>query len=274
MDPTAPPTGLPRTSQLVWWPFAALLVLLVGTELAADLLGGGDAWTEAAAGAWYLGWGAWALRLCRRHGIGLRRLVGRPREPAAWGYVAMALPLLLLSAGLFVLQMVLASWVAPEAVREYLAGGQTVGGAPLAGALNLLATVAIAPVVEELVFRGVLLRSWTLRRGRTAAILGTAALFAVLHPGDLVGSFVFGVVLAVIRLRTRTLLVPIACHVLFNGLAALMGAGATPGGADSALTIEALRAYWWAGAACIAVSAPILWLFLRRNLPRRRRPAA
>jgi membrane protease YdiL (CAAX protease family) len=267
MHPAAAPS-LPRASQLVWWPFAALLALLVAAELAADAAGGGEAWSQAAGNAWYLGWGAWAVWLCRRHGISIRRLVGRPRGRKAWGYVAMALPLLLLSAGLFVLQMVLASWVAPEMVRGWMADDQAADAAPLAGALGLLASVALAPAVEELVFRGVLLRSWTRRRGRTAALLGTAALFAVLHPADLVGSFVFGVVLGIIRLRTRTLLVPIACHALFNGMAEVLSAG--PGGAeDGALTIDALRSFWWAGAACIAAASLVLWIFLRRTLPRR-----
>lgn len=263
------PRGLPRTSHLLWWPLAALVALLVAAELAAGAAGGGEAWSQAAGNAWYLGWGAWVAWLCRRHGISLRRLLGRPRGRRAWGYVAMALPLLLLSAGLFLLQMVLASWVAPETVRGWLADDQATGAAPLAGALSLLASVALAPAVEELVFRGVLLRSWTRRRGRTAALLGTAALFAVLHPGDLVGSFVFGIVLGIIRLRTRTLLVPIACHALFNGLAEVLSAG--PGGPEGgSLTIDGLRSFWWAGAACVAAASLVLWIFLRRTLPRRR----
>lgn len=273
MHATEPPS-LPRTSQLVWWPLAALIVLLIAGGLAADAAGGGEEWNQVAATLWYLGWGTWVVFLCRRHGIGIRRLVGRPpRRPGAWGYAAMAFPLLLLSVGLFWLQVVIASTVAPEWVQGWLGDEPGAPGppSPLTIALDLLGSVALAPVVEELVFRGVLLRSWTRRRGRTAALLGTAALFAVLHPSDLLGSFVFGVVQGVIRLRTRTLLVPIACHVLFNVITVLLGAdfGTTPGGT---LTMNDMRRLWWVGAACVAAAAPFLWIFLRLNMPHRRVP--
>lgn len=268
--PASKPPRYPRTSQLVWWPFAALLVLVVVSELAVDAAGGGEGWNQIAAAAWYLGWGVWAVYLCRRIGIG--RLVGPlPKQPGTWGYAAMALPLLLFSAGLVSLQMVLASWMAPGWVREWLIQEETAPVGPMSPtlALELLKTVALAPVVEEFVFRGILLRSWTGRRGITTAIFGTSALFAVLHPGDLLGSFVFGVVLCVIRLRSCTLLVPIACHVLFNGLASLLGAGSI-GASGAAVTMEEMRSLWWVGAVCVASAAPVLWIFLHRNWPRRR----
>ncbi|MET0399762.1 MAG: type II CAAX endopeptidase family protein [Longimicrobiaceae bacterium] len=268
------PLSLPRTSQLVWWPLAALIVLLMASGLAADVAGGGEEWNQVATTLWYLAWGTWVVSLCRRHGIGMQRLIGRPpRRASAWGYAAMGFPLLLLSTGLFWLQLVLALAVTPEWAQEWLGDEPDALGhpSPLTAALDLLGSLALAPVVEELVFRGALLRSWTRRRGRTAALLGTAAIFAVLHPGDLLGTFVFGVVQGVIRLRTRTLLVPIACHVLFNGLTALLSADFVtfPGGT---LTMDDMPRLWWVGAVCVAAAAPFLWIFLRLNMPRRRVP--
>ncbi|HEX7240508.1 MAG TPA: CPBP family intramembrane glutamic endopeptidase, partial [Longimicrobiaceae bacterium] len=216
---TSSSPAYPRARHLLGWPFAAGLAGIVAAEMFGSSMADG-AWRSVAIPAWYAAWGGWAVWLCRRKGIGLRRLVGRwPGERAAWRYVGMALPLLLLSTGLFLLQVAVAARMAPERVHDWLAEDPTAPAASTASsALELLAVLALAPVVEELVFRGVLLPGWSRRRGRRTAVLGTAALFAMLHPTDLLGSLVFGVVLAAIRLRTRTLLVPIACHALFNAL--------------------------------------------------------
>ena len=264
------PPGYPRARHLLGWPFAAGLVLVVAAELTASARGN-RAWNPVALPAWYLVWGGWVVWTCRRNGIGLRRLVGQwPRREAAWGYVGMALPLLVLSAGLFLLQAAAAAWAFPELIEEFIAedpAGET-GPTLASSVLQILVAVAIAPIVEELAFRGVLLRSWSRRRGRRAAVLGTAALFAVLHPTDLLGSFAFGVVLAAIRLRTRTLLVPIACHVLFNALVSLVSTGAPAVLEDpdsSALTPDELRSMAWVGVACLAVALPALAVFLRRQ---------
>lgn len=267
--------GFPPTSELVWWPFTTLLVLLVGAGLVGDAAGAGEQWSQVAAAGWYVGWGAWIAWLCRRHAVRMRHLFKGPRKPAVWGNVIMALPLLLLSLGLFWLQVVLGSFVAPEFVQGWLAGepNSAPSSAPLTGALALLTTVGLAPVVEELVFRGVLLRSWSRRRGRTHALLGTAALFAVLHPGDLLGSFIFGVILGVIRLRTGTLLVPIACHALHNALTELLASDviiASTSGEDPILTVARLQSLWWTGALCVGVALIPICVFLRRNLLQRR----
>jgi membrane protease YdiL (CAAX protease family) len=251
-----------------------LLVLLVGSGLAGDAAGVGEQWSQVAAAVWYVGWGAWTARLCRHHSIRIRHLFKAPRKPFVWVNVAMALPLLLLSFGLVWLQVALGSLVAPQFVQGWLTGdaGGGPGSAPFVSALALLATVGLAPIVEEMVFRGVLLRSWSHRWGRTKALIGTAAIFAVLHPGDLVGSFVFGVVLGVIRLRTTTLVVSIACHALHNALAELLASDAVIGpgsGEGPILTVAKLQSLWWAGALCIAIGGGCIWVFLRRNLPPR-----
>ena len=87
---------------------------------------------------------------------------------------------------------------------------------------NALVVVIAAPIVEELMFRGVgfgLLRP----RGRWPAILVTGAAFAAIH-GLIEGFpllFLFGVGLAWLRERTGSVYPCILLHGLFNGLALL-----------------------------------------------------
>jgi len=88
------------------------------------------------------------------------------------------------------------------------------------GWLIVLGLVVIvgAPVVEEIVYRGVvqpgLVTSW----GRTAGIVVTAALFAAIHmqPIEFPGLFAFALVLGWARHSTGTIGMSIVTHMAFN----------------------------------------------------------
>jgi membrane protease YdiL (CAAX protease family) len=92
--------------------------------------------------------------------------------------------------------------------------------------LRVLGIAVIAPVTEELIFRGALFT----QLGRTAlkapgAVVVTAALFAALHVQYGMPELLFivadGLFYGVARARTGTTVVPLVCHMLGNGYAAL-----------------------------------------------------
>ena len=87
-------------------------------------------------------------------------------------------------------------------------------------AISAFAVVLFGPMVEELLFRGLgfgLLR----RYGAVSAVLGTAVAFAFWH--GLVEAwpalFIFGAGIAILRLRTRSILPGFVFHAFFNGAA-------------------------------------------------------
>ena len=88
------------------------------------------------------------------------------------------------------------------------------------GWIILLGVVVVvgAPIVEEIVYRGVvqpgLVASW----GRTAGIVTTAALFAAIHmqPIEFPGLFAFALVLGWARHSTGTIGTSIVTHMAFN----------------------------------------------------------
>lgn len=92
--------------------------------------------------------------------------------------------------------------------------------------LGLVASVAVgAPLVEELFFRGLLLRSLQRRLPDWAAVALSAVAFGLAHgstlPADavvlvIVSLTVFGAVLAVLAIRTGRLGPGIAAHAIFN----------------------------------------------------------
>lgn len=93
-----------------------------------------------------------------------------------------------------------------------------------AAAILLLVFLAVgAPLVEELFFRGLLLRSLLGRTPVPVAIVLSALLFALAHfeTVQFAGLAVFGVVLALLAWRTGRLAPGIGAHAAFNAVAVL-----------------------------------------------------
>lgn len=91
------------------------------------------------------------------------------------------------------------------------------------GPLMILAAVIIAPLVEELVFRGLILTR--LHRGMPGwlAVLVTALVFGVCH-GQLVWiayAFVLGTIFGFMALRARSIWPSLTAHLIFNGIGQL-----------------------------------------------------
>jgi len=82
----------------------------------------------------------------------------------------------------------------------------------------------IAPLVEELYFRGRLLEAFGARIGPVWAGVLSSAAFAAIHgiPAFIPAYLVFAAVLLALRKRTGALVAPITAHVLNNTLALLL----------------------------------------------------
>ncbi|MCB0975031.1 MAG: CPBP family intramembrane metalloprotease [Actinobacteria bacterium] len=92
----------------------------------------------------------------------------------------------------------------------------------------VVGVVFIAPFTEEILYRGVLLRSLIRRMSDYAAIATSAGIFALVHllgdPGTaplLPGLFVLGCVLGYMTVQTGNLSRAFAIHMGFNGVTAL-----------------------------------------------------
>ncbi|MFT8322147.1 MAG: CPBP family intramembrane glutamic endopeptidase [Bacillus sp. (in: firmicutes)] len=83
--------------------------------------------------------------------------------------------------------------------------------------ITLFVSIIVAPIVEELLFRGYLLNKWGERLGAKKSIFLTSFLFAVLHIGStFIVQFVFGILCCLVYMKTKNLLVPIVLHMLNN----------------------------------------------------------
>lgn len=228
---------------------------------------------EIASGiAFYAALALWIWWACRRSGTGIRRLVGR--LPAGYNWLP-ALGLLVF-AGLFSL----GSWyatayglsrIAPGMLEWLMEAGTLTPTDSIAfGVLWMFIGVVLAPVLEEVVFRGILVNRWGVKWGVRTGIVVSSVLFGVLHPVDTAGAAVFGLVAAVLYLQTRTLLVPIAFHAA-NNLVAMVLEFVDPAERpfDLAAEIQEIEAMALPGLGIAVVTLPVLVWYLRRHWPGR-----
>ena len=216
---------------------------------------------------------AWIVWACRSSGISLRRLVGRLPAEHSW----------LATLGLLAVTMIFSfgSWevfayglaVAAPGVLEFLLEAvESMPDPPLAYQVAMAAVaVVLAPVIEEVLFRGVLLNRWAVKWSVGKAVVATSLAFGILHANP-VGITVVGLVAAILYLRTGTLLVPIAFHAANNLIATILEFMAGPlEPMEVAAEIQEFRdtglGLW--GVAGVAVTLPVLVWYLRRHWPGR-----
>lgn len=108
----------------------------------------------------------------------------------------------------------------PQAWLENFAETNTLNYSTEPLAIELLSAVILAPIVEELTFRGLAFTRLRRGMGTVLAVLITSALFGAVHghPVSFIYASVLGIVLALLMLKSNdSVLAPILCHAGFNG---------------------------------------------------------
>jgi uncharacterized protein len=83
------------------------------------------------------------------------------------------------------------------------------------GLMLAFVSVTLAPLVEEVVFRGLLYRAWERAWGWFPALLLSSTMFALYHH-NFANAFFFSVVLVCLYRRTGTLIAPMIVHAVSN----------------------------------------------------------
>ncbi len=236
-DPVAelPVVGWLVLATLLHWTFGGLMQRgdrALGLALSEGLLFG--------AGAWLL---PWLWRLPSAEVLGLRA----PRLRSLPWIALLSLSSFALAGGLAALNR-----HAADALSRTFGGGSLSAldpslrlpfGDPLEGPPLVLAVVLVAPITEELLYRGLLLRWLSAKLPVGVAVALSAALFSLLHlnPSAAVGLFSLGIVFALVRQSTGSVLAPIALHVVQNAISvALLASGLSSGAPEELPLSEAL----------------------------------
>lgn len=248
---------------------AVFLTLVLATSVIGIATGGALADDDAtrqilAMLAGYGGMIAWLLWACRRAGVDLGRLIGRVPAGHDWAITGALLAVTItFSYGSWELVAWILSRAAPDLLNWLV---QMLPEKP-AGNLGhdiftVLILVVAAPVVEEVLFRGVLFSRWGVKWGVRTGIVVSAVAFGVLH-ANVIGIGFVGLVAAMLYFQTRTLIVPIVFHATNNAIGAI--GMYLPGGSDTAAIIDGDG---WLGFLLVFVTLPVLIWYVWRFWPK------
>ena len=92
--------------------------------------------------------------------------------------------------------------------------------------LEVISSVIFAPILEELIFRGVLFNRLKIRTGVIAAMIISSAIFAIGHEfGGITSAFLFGMCMCIIYLKTDNILMTMSIHFINNLVAVILETG-------------------------------------------------
>ena len=169
-----------------------------------------------------------------RSGLSYKQLFGPcPKLSTFRRYILWAIPLVIFSIVVIILQYVLLHYLVPE-IADWWFDDSSPSFVPpdsheefRTNVLESFTIVLIAPVVEEFFVRGILLTRWSIKWGTPKAILMSSLLFGIIHT-DIIGAFFFGYVLSILYIRTKSLLIPISIHMANNLIASAIQFVPTP----------------------------------------------
>ncbi|KAB8330330.1 CPBP family intramembrane metalloprotease [Scytonema tolypothrichoides VB-61278] len=217
----------------------------------------------------------WTLADFKRLGIQLNYVVGRLPNNHKWlPKLGLVILLILFSIGSYLVLLYLLSLVTPSFVDTIL---RDVAKSPipqrtspvLFNLLGAIVLIVVAPITEEFLFRGIILQRWASKWGIQAGLLGSSLLFGIGH-ANFVGLSMVGMVLGLLYIRTRSLIVPIACHAMNNSFVVVMSLLNTVSKPTPAInSLEQLRHSLWFGILFLVLSLPLLVRFLSQNWPRK-----
>ncbi|WP_343564736.1 CPBP family intramembrane glutamic endopeptidase [Kiloniella sp. b19] len=101
---------------------------------------------------------------------------------------------------------------------------ETLGHTPSSLVVLITGTLIIAPVLEEIIFRGLLLGWLELKMSRLKALMVSSLAFALVHGAPLLvpALFVAGMGFGFARQKAKSLWPAIVLHAIFNGLSVLL----------------------------------------------------
>lgn len=89
--------------------------------------------------------------------------------------------------------------------------------------LDAIGAIIFAPIMEELVFRGVIFNRLKIRTGIVPAMIISSFIFAIGHDfGGITSAFLFGICMCILYLKTDNILIPMSVHFINNVVATVL----------------------------------------------------
>lgn len=124
----------------------------------------------------------------------------------------------------------------------------------------------IAPTAEEFIFRGLLLKRLGAKTTLFTGAILSSLIFGILH-FDIIGSFVFGLITAILYLKSGNLLLPVFLHILNNTTGVILSICFPEGPKFAAsMTIADLHTNMIPNLIVLLISGSILAVYIKRNI--------
>jgi uncharacterized protein len=136
-------------------------------------------------------------------------------------------------------------------------------GADSAPWKGFLAVVVAAPIAEEIIFRGLILRGFLKHYSVRKSILLSALLFGIVHmnPWQFVTAFAAGIILGWWYVKTKSIVTPILGHALNNGMSYIIGAiGLSIPGYNAPFDKVMHQPVWFDLLGIILLAGGVVWL--------------
>lgn len=86
---------------------------------------------------------------------------------------------------------------------------------------SIITLVLIAPICEEIIFRGIILGRLTSKYSLKIGIISSSAMFGILHT-DFLSFTLFGILLSLLFIKSNSLMMPIIVHITFNTISVIL----------------------------------------------------
>lgn len=186
-------------------------------------------------------------------------------------YILIIIPLIAISFASIYLLYLPISFVFPNFVEEWVINTEISVlwkegiNYRLANVLSFLIITQLAPIVEEIFFRGFLLTSLAQRWSVNKSVIFSSIVFAVFHV-DIIGGFVCGVVVAFLYLKTKSLYVSVIIHIANNTVAFIAYYFFSLSGDSDKYTLIDFQGDWWIGVIGLVIGIPWLIRFFKKEI--------
>lgn len=141
---------------------------------------------------------SWSFRQVQRTNLSFSQIIGKLPKNSQWlRSICLVVPILMFSLGCGFLSLYLLTFFAPNVVESTIGNKLFLSASETAfpftyNVLQIFSLVIVAPVVEEIFFRGLILQRWSVKWGITPGIILSSLFFGILHPANPVGLSMFG----------------------------------------------------------------------------------
>ncbi|MBD2730094.1 CPBP family intramembrane metalloprotease [Nostoc sp. FACHB-892] len=169
----------------------------------------------------YVLWGFILLKKSQKLGLDFHKIIGHENHVNLKLIVAIFAVAYAFKRGFNTLVLYNLSFILPKYVESYINEKSFTNISEMI--LWSFSVMILAPLIEEFIFRGIILQKWAIKWGVKAGILTSSLLFAIIHfRFDIIPLFLTSIILSILYFKTRSLITSILFHFFYNTTVAIL----------------------------------------------------